>query len=261
MNTLIIGPPGSGKTVAACSGASPTLILDVDGKANEMYILKDRIASGNIVVKPLMNRLIKDRLSERALNPDKPPKKQPEGYVAAVDLLSDIVDKNPDYAIYKTIVLDSLSRLVEHLVRLLIYHRGQGKFGKKKEEGDLNWPSWGSYKANLEEVFNVLCTHMDKDFICTAHLKEITETQTLMEGAHVVEITSVVGRKPLIDGQMRDKLAGYFNEVYFMESKTSGKHPSYQFRTRGTKYDARTSYPLEEFVPADLLSIKKKYGG
>jgi len=259
MNFLLISPPGGGKTTSACSGRHPTLIVDVDGKAHEMMNIKPLIDKGDVVVKAFEDRLVEDKMSYRALHPDEPPKKQPTGFISVVDFLNEILDGSAELDKFNTVVLDSLTRLSEHLKSLLVYLRGQGKFGKKIE-GDLNWPSWGSYLKNWEELFSNMCTYFQRDFICTAHLKIMTENTTMMVGPQVVETEVVVGYKPLIDGQMRDKLSGYFNECYFLEAKTSGKNPKYQFRTRGTKYDARTSLPLDEFEDADIMKILRKAG-
>lgn len=264
MNFLLISPPGWGKTTSGCTGRHPTLIVDVDGKAHEMQNIKPLVDKGDVVIKAFEDRLVEDKMSYRALHPDEPPKKQPTGFVSVVDFLNEILEDGTDDTLgdlskFNTVILDSLTRLSEHLKSLLVYLRGQGKFGKKVED-DMNWPSWGSYLKNWEELFINMCTYFKRDFICTAHLKVMTEKQVMMVGPQVVETDVIVGYKPLIDGQMRDKLAGYFNECYFLEAKTTGRSPTYQFRTRGSKYDARTSLPLDEFEEADIMKIMKKAG-
>jgi hypothetical protein len=265
MNYLLIGPPGWGKTTAACTSAKlPIFLIDVDGKARQMENLKSRIESGDIVIYDMKNPLIEGRLSARALNPDQPIKNQPKGYVEVIDLLNDIIDGVEEYQKYGTIIVDSLTRLCEHMTRLLIYHRGRGKFGKvdvgtTAKEVDLNWPSWGSYKSNLEELFDAVTKFMPEDvnFICTVHQKEMTETQYRGTAA---EVTVVTGYRPMIDGQMREKLTGYFNEAYYLErkdSKMTGR--TYSFRTAGAKYDARTSLQgLPELVEADISTVGKE---
>ena len=258
MNFLLISPPGWGKTTAACSGRLPAMLVDVDCKAAEMNNLKPLIDKGDVVVYPIKERMVQDRLSDRAKNPAKPPQKMPEGYLHTVDLLNDVLDGNPEYDPFKTVILDSATRMKEHMIKLLVYHRGQGAFGKKKED-DMNWPSWGSYLANMVELFDAM-KDLQKDFICTVHQKTIEKTTTTMVGTQVIESTEIIGYKPMVDGQFRDQLAGYFNECYYMDAKTSGKNPEYRFRTRGTKYDARTSLPLDEFEKASIEHVLRKGG-
>lgn len=261
MNFLLIGPPGSGKTTLACTYKHPTLLIDVDRKASQMFNLRPLIERNLLTILPVKARLVSDTMRFRAEDPTRPPKEMPMGYLNTVDLLNEIIDDSDgEYKEYKTIVLDSLTRVSEHLKRLLIYHRGKGKFGKKIED-DLNWPSWGSYLSNLEELFSVMCLEQeDKNFICTVHMKTMTEKQVIVgaDGSGI-EQEIVTGYKPLIDGQMRDKLVGYFNEAYYMEPKESkGRETEWRIRTRGPKFDARTSMKLDELEPANLAKIVEK---
>lgn len=250
---LLVGDAGSGKTTAACTCEHPTFIIDIDAKADRMENLKPLVESGDITIHPVRIPLVRDSLRDRALHPDDKIKKQPEGYLYVVDLLNLILENDEEYARYNTIVLDSLTRLVEHMKRLLIYLRGQGKFGAKKD-GDMNWPSWGSYLSNLEELFTEV-VQMDKNFICTAHEKLETEHDSL------TDTNIILGHYPMVDGQMMKKLPGYFDEVFFLERKISKlKGNEYFFRTVGSKYCARTSLKLDEFVPANIVHLLKKGG-
>ncbi len=53
------------------------------------------------------------------------------------------------------------------------------------------------------------------------------------------------------------KMAGYFDECFFMNRKiTKARGTEYFFRTVGTKYCARTSLNLPEFVPANITKLK-----
>jgi len=264
MNILLIGSPGAGKTTTACSGRHPSLLIDVDKKASQMQNIRPLIEKGEVDILTLKSPLVADRLAYRAQNPDKGPKLEPQGYYEIVNILNDILDGAEEYEKYNTIILDSLTRTVEHLKRLLVYHRAQGKLGKKKKAGDqlddMNWPSWGSYLANLEDLFGAMLTLEDKDFICTVHLKHDIEkdeaTKTYLDK----------GYWPMVDGQMREKLAGYFNEVYFCivepPSKVRKTGTQYLLRTqKASLYScARTSMQLSELEEANLLKIYKKGG-
>ena len=247
---MLVGSPGAGKTTAACTCEHPTLIIDVDTKANKMENIKHLVESGDVTIYPVKIPLVTDSFRDRALHPDGKIKKQPEGYLYVVDLLNRILQNEEEFKKYNTIVLDSLTRLVEHMKRLLIYLRGQGKFGKRSD-GDMNWPSWGSYLSNLEELFTEV-VQMDKNFICVAHEKLEKEHDAM------TETSIILGHWPAVDGAFMKKMAGYFDECFFMERKISKvKGNEYLFRTFGTKYCARTSLSLPEFVPADIKGLLK----
>ena len=248
MNTLLIGPPGSGKTTAACTAEPPILLLDIDGKANQMISLQPLIKSGDLVIREMENKLISDRLRYRAKHPDKGPQEEPQGYYEIVDILNDIIEGFEEYMHYKTIILDSFTRTVEHLKRLLNFHKASGKFGsQKKITEDMNWPSWGSYLSLLEELCTVFTTHVQQNFVCCAH--QSTETEKDLNDNIIVN-----AYWPMVDGQMKQKLGGYFNEVYFMNLVFAKNKPTkYQFMTHpDNKHNARTSMDLEQYVPADL---------
>ncbi len=256
---LLIGKAGSGKTTTACTLEHPTLLIDVDKKARKMFNIQHLIQSKDVEIYTPSSALVEDRLRYRAANPDKGPKIEPQGYYEIVDLLNDIFDGNEKYLKFNTVVLDSITRVTEHLKSLLIYHKAQGKFVSKKKgeedrtEGDMNWPSWGSYLKNLEELFNA-GLKFNHNFICTAHIAEDWEHDLVSKSSFIKSY------RPLIDGQMKDKLSGYFNEVYYMEVTIKSKEkPQYLMRTYGNKYDAHTSLSAPEFIEANLKLALEKY--
>jgi hypothetical protein len=206
MNFLLISPPGAGKTTSACTARPPVLLVDVDGKAHEMMNIAPLVKKGDVIIKAFEDRLVEDKMAYRALHPDVPPKVQPTGFVSVVDFLNEVLEDGTDDILgdlskFNTVVLDSLTRLSEHLKSLLVYLRGQGRFGKKVED-DMNWPSWGSYLKNWEELFVNMCTYFKRDFICTAHLKIVMKKEVIvMPGGQAVEVETLVGYKPLIDGR------------------------------------------------------------
>ncbi len=255
---LLISQPGAGKTTCATTiePGTKTLIIDIDCKAHRMVNIKHLVDSGEVTILSIKEKLTSETLRQRALNPDQGLKKQPEGFLKTVDILNDIIDNKEEYRQYDTIVLDSLTRLVEHLKRLMTYNKTQGKFGKAKEsdKGDMNWPSWGTYLAVLEEVFTNI-TQINKNFICCAHEMEESETDL------VTGVTIVNGYWPMVDGQFRRKIGGYFDEVYHLTktfSKTEGE--KFLLRTKGNKYSSRSSlFDLPELVEANLYNLAKNY--
>ncbi len=260
---LLIGEPGSGKTTTACTGVPPILLIDADCKAHNMVNLKPLIKSGDLKILPIKHPLVEGSMRERMLDPNKPIEKLPEGFLYNVDLLNEIIDGH-EYDGFNTIVQDSATRMTDHLKRLLVYLRGQGKFGKIKggevKEGDMNWPSWGTYLADLEEVFQKVCSYFNEEdckrtFVCTVHQMDKTDVDP------ITKATINLGHWPQIDGQFRTKMAGYFDECYYLERVTdilpgNVVGVKYQMRTMGTYHKcARSSMGLPQFVKPNIKAL------
>jgi hypothetical protein len=235
-----------------------------------MINLQDRIKSGEIVVYSMQNALIAGRLADRALNPHRGLKEEPKGYVEVLNVLNDIMDgvetitdKSGEVIPlqgYDTYILDTASRLATHMKRLLIYHRTKGRFGKFNSDSaadDVNWPSWGSYLANFEELMEACTKYIPGHFVCCVHEQHRTTIDPLTGG----EIDK--GYWPMIQGSFRELFAGYFNEVYHLEGyvpKGKGKEKEWKVITAGRDYNARTSLKLDPEEPADLEQIFRKAG-
>lgn len=78
---LTIGPPGSGKTVLACSAPGKKYLIDLDAKADEMVMLQPKIVAGEIVVSELQSSLMNDTLLSRAIRVTQKLESEPQGYV------------------------------------------------------------------------------------------------------------------------------------------------------------------------------------
>jgi len=256
---LLIGPPGSGKTTAACTAPPPILIVDAECKADKMLNISHLIKDGTVTIMPVREKLVADRLSKRALNPDKAPEKQPMGYIATVDILNNIIDDKEEYKKYNTIVLDSLSQLEAHLRRLLIFHQGTGKIESgRKRDSDPGWPSWGLYLNNLEECFQEI-TQIEKTFIYIAHqYNKTVPDDSDKTGQRTIDVKYL----PKLFGQLRDSFGRFFSDVYYLDKNYSNSFikDQYWFRTMGTKYEAKTSFlDVPELIEPNIMNLIKNY--
>lgn len=225
------GPPGCGKTVLACLySPKPVLLLDVEDKASRLEILQPLIERKELLIETFPFPLVRDGLLKRALKPDEPPKLEPRGYIAIIDRLNQIIE-GKDVPEHQTQVLDSLTRVIEHLKRLIQFINKRPTLAER---------DWGILLNNLEELFGGLLT-ADKNVIVTAHDKLERDDET----GRLVRI------HPLIDGQMKDKVAAYFDEAWHLEplyGGASGKI-SYRVRVHSTeKVIARTSTTMPALV-------------
>lgn len=246
---FLYGRPGSGKTTLACSMTKlgyHVHILDMDRKVHTMHNLQPLIQAGLLTYETPTSKLVEGSMKQRLLlGVDKPLVQQPKGYLEFVDMIDRHQTKPIEGHENTVLVIDSLSRVSEHLKRFLVH---SGKIATMQIQ------SWGYYLSNLEELFMsfyALQPSVYKHCIIIAHA--MTEKDELL-GA--IEI------KPMIDGQMKDKASSYIEEAYFCNvevSKVPNRDPEYQVITRPVQKitQARTSRPLQTVMKADFSELFK----
>jgi len=256
---FLYGRPGSGKTTLACSMTKlghKVKLIDVDSKAEDMQNLLPLIKNGQLKIVPIKSTLTTATLRDRATKVIKtpkqfsaaPPARQPQGYTEFADIIDGLAvlkgqgKKDPD-GCSVLIAPDSLTTLLEHLKRLVMFMSHEGKFG---------FDEWAAWLSNLEELFHYLqaLLGMYKHVIVTAH-----ETVERDE-----DTGRVVGIYPLIEGSMRYKVGDYFNEIYhcMVEVPKEGK-PRYYIETRSVnRAEARTSRDLQTNEESDFATLFKE---
>ena len=205
---LLIGPPKHGKTAVAMTFPDP-YVLDCDNN--------------------LAGAL---RYHKHSANPfpfwfDNPNSVEPEKrWSFSVKAVKEAIqDSKP-----KTIIVDGLSLLAQYLEKHILANSQSGNGMKDliiAGEKCMNQSHWMPFR-NLMSQLVMACKACGKPFIMTCH--EYTETS---------ESGAAIGFKPLISGQLRENIAGYFTDVWRCETSNS---------STGAKYSVR-------FHPRSLMQI------
>ncbi len=256
---FLYGRPGTGKTTLTTTLIKlghKIRLIDVDNKASDMQNIQPFIKAKSLIIQPILSPLtdtsLRDRVT-RVINTAKefslaPPSRQPKGYLEFVDIIDSLSKlnqegkKDPDQCTV-LVAPDSLTTLLEHLKRLLLFMSKKGKF---------TFDEWAAWLSNLEEIFHTIqaLQGMYKHIIITAH--EMTERDE--------DTGRVTGIYPLIEGSMRYKVGDYFNEIYhcLVDVPKEGP-PRYYVETRSVnKAEARTSRELETSEESDFTKLFKE---
>jgi hypothetical protein len=221
--------------------------MDLDKKVHKMHNLKRylELPGERVELLTLGSTLIeKGTLKARVQNMKVAPKKQPQGYLEFIGMMSDLEIKDEAYFKNKVSVIDSGTRLFEHLKRLILYFQGRAA---------LEIQDWGLILTNLEELFETFFSLPFEHNILICHDQIEKDDNT--------GITEVL---PLIDGQMKQKAGGYVEECYYFSPDITTKGANYRILTRplGRVKSARTSRDLQTYEPADFSKIfKEEYHG
>jgi len=240
---FIYGRPGKGKSTLAASMTNlgyKVLFVDIDQKVDKMINLKKQIDAGMIQTTPIDAKLTETTLRERIKTPQKAFNREPKGYLHFCDIISsleELIEKGEKHEC-QVLVIDSLTSLLEHLDREI-------SFLSKKDH--FTFDEWDILLTNLEEMFYTLIRlqGLFKHVIVIAHEQAVVDETTGKVQAYL----------PAIKGSMRNKVGKYFEEIYHIDcevNKTNGK-AEYKVLTKATgKYEARTSRPLDLYMPADF---------
>lgn len=229
---LLYGAPGSGKTTMACTLPGKSLLIDVDNKANEMTSIVD---NDNITIKPITAKLTQAKLKLVLLSKTGLP--QPKGYLELCDIITDLETKFPEDI--NNVIVDSVTKVCEHLKRAILWN---------ENVSSMRIQDWGIFLTNLECFVNtVISLPCNKVLVCHDNIEQDA-------------LTGEIVYRPLIEGQMRHKIAQSFTEVYYMSPiMTKDKKPTYRVLTcNDGKRIARTALNLDVYEKADLDYILKK---
>lgn len=247
---LLIGSPGAGKSTAASTAPGPILFIDVDNKLHKMANMQSKIKSGEVIQWALNEPLAEvslSRLAHMSKDEIKPGGNmvvpRPKGYIKLAEMIDTliaskcVIDVNGKQVKIETVVLDSYTSMAEHLKRLLM---------AANQTSTMTLPLYGVQLSNFETLNNTLLS-LPANVIFIAH-----------QQADKDELTGEISFKPLIEGQMKEKIGKDFEEVYYLEKKILGDVARYEMLTVGSSMKAcRTSRVLPARVVPDFKEIYK----
>ena len=240
---LLWGSPGSGKTTMASTAPPPIFLIDVDNKASMMHNLFPSIEKGDLIIHPITSKLSNEPLKAvtkkiiTAGSIKSVVTALPNGYYEICDLLT-AIEAGTEVKEVKTIVLDSLTTVSQHLARLICHLACVPQ---------MRLQDWGAFGSVLEELLSFLRS-IPKNIIVIAH-------DTIVQD----ELTKVIEYLPLIGGRMKHQIGVAFEEIYFLKPIPSKDGVIYQALTQNDgKRIARTSRNLPQFIPATFDSWGKE---
>jgi len=228
----------------------PVLWIDADNRLDENEAALKHIESGRLILRQIKSPLLEDSLRARQSSVETrknlttmgPPKKQPKGYLEFLDIMDEADKLLPKHGI-RTVVIDSMTRVIEHMARFIQY---QTKHGVIEES------AWGIYLSNLEELVSVSVS-FPCNVILIFHEREYRDEET----------GKLIETKALLSGQMREKIGVNFSEIWHTEIETERQRGEtirkFQVRTRQESWIlCRTARPLLDVEESSFPLLMKK---
>ena len=243
------GPPGGGKTTLAASLTDlgyRVKFYDVDHKIPGMQNLKHLLEEGKIEVVTPQARLTEATLKARVLLGLKGarPTQQPQGYLELVDFINELEEDPPEDHDNVVPVIDSLSLVLDHLTRLILFIQNKNIF---------TFDEYKFLRQNLEELF-------DSFYALTPSIYP----HCVMTGHDMIEKDENTGKikvLPSILGSFREKVGAYVSEMYYCATEADkNDEVNFYVQTKpvGEVQQARSSHQVDTYMPASFKEIFKR---
>lgn len=245
LTAALIGAPGCWKTSMALTAPKPIHILDVDGKFDQLvdtsyYDLADVTYQQFTSSLTGMSKIsIAQAPSMKDISVGYDPTIRPRTYeevIAAINGLYDILDRDGKLP-FKTLVLDTISRLAEHMKTFIMYSHKHAVLGQHDWDTLLE-----NYRRLMSGLMGLPC-----NIIVTSHDRIILDKEK-----------RVISHNPALQGQFAEVFAGYFQEAYYMLPESVNGQMRVQCLTRATReYTVRSSLTELVKVPPDFQKIMR----
>ena len=236
VKTLILGPSGAGKTVAACTFPGPLMVMDFDNKISSAasFYENDKKLLSEIEVNSYGKMpIIGDAKLGR--------KHRMQAFLDDLKVFY-ALQNNKKPLPFKTIVVDTITTLTDSILE---DYRSVSQLGVKRPNVD----------QNSQSDYGLLATHF-KQIITgvlalDCHVVFLGHTQLSKD-----ENSGVVTNEVLMPGSTASKLGIYFEEIYFAKINSLGQNV---WQTKGDNRTAfcRTQRKLPAEMPAHYNEIIK----